>query len=394
MLKKLTVSNFYSFAGETVVDFSLGKKPTPSGYDIQLAGDRFNKAVAIIGANGSGKTQLLKPLAFLSWFITDSFLGTAPDDAIPYAPHRLFADKNTSLELEFWLAGKDYRYQLQLAQSELIFEALFEKTSNQFSYLIKREKTSDGYSVKQKGFGFAKPQAEKIRSNASIISAAHNFDVAEAKSFVEYFQHIETNVASSGRRHFQHGALIRAAEQFSKYPALLQQMSDAMCQFDLGLNRVEIRQLISRDETGKEGKIYVPFGLHHTADGKSFELPFFEESSGTQSAFVLLEPILKTLQQGGVAVIDELDNDLHPHLVPILLEWFRFEHTNPKQAQLIFTCHTPEVLNLLQKHQVYLVEKTGQCSEAWRADEIVGLRADDNLYAKYMAGALGAVPDL
>lgn len=109
---------------------------------------------------------------------------------------------------------------------------------------------------------------------------------------------------------------------------------------------------------------------------------------------MLLEPILKTLQQGGVAVIDELNNNLHPHLVPILLEWFRFEYTNPKQAQLIFTCHTSEVLNLLQKHQVYLVEKTGQCSEAWRADDIVGLRADDNLYAKYMAGVLGAVPDL
>lgn len=394
MLKKLTVSNFYSFADETTIDFALGKKPTPSGYDIQLDGDRFNKAIAIIGANGSGKTQLLKPLAFLSWFITDSFLQTSPDDSIPYVPHRLFEHLPTRFELDFVIHGKNYRYQLELLKGKVQAEVLFEKNSNQFSYLIKREKTAVGYIVKQKGFGFAKPQAEKIRSNASIISAAHNFDVTAAKEFVAYFQHIETNVASTGRRHFQHGALIRAAERFAKAPELLQSMTDAMCQFDLGLSSVDIKQLISRDETGIEGTIHVPFGLHQTADGHSFELPFFEESSGTQSAFVLLDPILKTLHYGGIAVIDELDNDLHPHLVPILLDWFRFEHTNPKQAQLIFTCHTPEVLNLLQKHQVYLVEKDGQCSEAWRADEIVGLRADDNLYAKYMAGALGAVPEL
>lgn len=394
MLKKITVSNFYSFADETTIDFALGKKPTPSGYDIQLDGDRFNKAIAIIGANGSGKTQLLKPLAFLSWFITDSFLQTSPDDSIPYVPHRLFEHLPTRFELDFVIHGKNYRYQLELINGKVQAEVLFEKNSNQFSYLIKREKTADGYVVKQKGFGFAKPQAEKIRSNASIISAAHNFDVTAAKEFVAYFQYIETNVASTGRRHFQHGALIRAAERFAKAPELLQSMTDAMCQFDLGLSHVDIKQLISRDETGIEGTIHVPFGLHQTADGHSFELPFFEESSGTQSAFVLLDPILKTLHYGGIAVIDELDNDLHPHLVPILLDWFRFEHTNPKQAQLIFTCHTPEVLNLLQKHQVYLVEKDGQCSEAWRADEIVGLRADDNLYAKYMAGALGAVPEL
>ena len=394
MLKKVTISNFYSFAEETVIDFALGKKPTPSGYDIQLDGDRFNKAIAIIGANGSGKTQLLKPLAFLSWFISDSFLGNPPEQDIPYAPHRLHENKLTRFELEFLHAGIDYRYQLELLYGQVHFEALFEKTSNQFSYLFKREKTIDGYQVKQKGFGFAKVQAEKIRSNTSLISAAYSYDVSEAKGFVDYFHGIETNVVSSGRRHFQHGALVSAAEQFQKEPSLLEPMSVAMRQFDLGLTSVEIRQLASRDESGKEGTIYVPFGLHQTADGKSFELPFFEESSGTQSAFVLLEPILRTLQNGGVAVIDELDNDLHPHLVPILLDWFRFEHTNPKQAQLIFTCHTPEVLNLLQKHQIYLVEKAGQCSEAWRADEIVGLRADDNLYAKYMAGALGAVPDL
>jgi len=33
-------------------------------------------------------------------------------------------------------------------------------------------------------------------------------------------------------------------------------------------------------------------------------------------------------------------------------------------------------------------------SEAWRLDSIKGLRADDNLYAKYMAGAYGAIPQV
>jgi hypothetical protein len=41
------------------------------------------------------------------------------------------------------------------------------------------------------------------------------------------------------------------------------------------------------------------------------------------------------------------------------------------------------------------VEKDEHCaSDLWRLDEMTGVRADDNLYAKYMAGAYGAVPYL
>jgi hypothetical protein len=62
---------------------------------------------------------------------------------------------------------------------------------------------------------------------------------------------------------------------------------------------------------------------------------------------------------------------------------------------LIFTSHSIEVLGQLHKGQVLLVEKDANCnSQAWRLDSMHGVRADDNLYAKYMAGAYGAVPQL
>jgi hypothetical protein len=59
----------------------------------------------------------------------------------------------------------------------------------------------------------------------------------------------------------------------------------------------------------------------------------------------------------------------------------------------LFTCHAVEVLNLVQKSQVILVQKDEYCeSSASRLDAVEGIRSDDNLYAKYMAGAYGAVP--
>jgi predicted ATP-dependent endonuclease of OLD family len=78
-----------------------------------------------------------------------------------------------------------------------------------------------------------------------------------------------------------------------------------------------------------------------------------------------------------------------------ILDLFFSPKTNPKNAQIIFTCHSVEVLSLLHKSQVVLVEKNQDCvSDAWRLDSIKGVRADDNLYAKYMAGAYGAIPQV
>lgn len=394
MIKSLRFSNFYSFAEETQLDFSVGKKPTPSGFDIDIDDARLNKVIAVVGANGSGKTQLIKPLAFLGWFICDSFLQADPDKDVPYQPHRLHAEEETSLEIDFFLQGIEHRYQLVLNAGQVVSEVLLNRTSTQFSYLFRREHAADGFTFKQKGFPFPKAQAQSLRANCSLLAAAHSYDIKEARPFIEYFRLFTSNVVSLGRQHFQRSALVSAAEIYEELPSVKSRMVEAMREFDLGLSDVVIRPLEVVAKDGKDGTVYMPFGVHKSQDGKAFELNFFEESSGTQSAFVLLEHVLGTLEQGGLAVIDEIDNDLHPHLMPKILDWFRFEHSNPNKAQLIFTCHTPEVLNRLQKHQVYLCEKQDQCSTAWRLDEVVGLRADDNLYAKYMAGALGAVPDL
>jgi hypothetical protein len=53
------------------------------------------------------------------------------------------------------------------------------------------------------------------------------------------------------------------------------------------------------------------------------------------------------------------------------------------------------VLNLIHKSQIMLVQKNQDCeSSACRLDAVAGIRNDDNFYAKYMAGAYGAVPEL
>ncbi|MGX8249114.1 hypothetical protein ACWS7J_27310, partial [Escherichia coli] len=128
-----------------------------------------------------------KPLAFLGWFVCDSFLANDPDSAILYRPHRLLAAEETRIEVDFLLAGVEHRYQLALQSGQVIREVLLQRTSSQFSYLFRRERNGEGFSFKQKGFPFPKAQAESIRANASLLAAAHSYDIREARPFIEYF---------------------------------------------------------------------------------------------------------------------------------------------------------------------------------------------------------------
>lgn len=394
MISKFVFSNFYSFAEETEVSFEIGKQPSSSLYDVELSdGRRLNKVIAVVGANGSGKTQLLRPLAFLSWFVTSSFF-SEPKEKIPFKSHALKEMEDSSIEVFFNLNKIDYKYKLVLNKDYVLHESLYKKTSKQYSYIFIRERNESGdYVFKQKSFNFAKKLAENIKNNVSIISAAHTYGIESVIDFEKFFDSFNFNINMSGRNHYSENALLSSAEYFSENKGIKDKMLKIICDLDLGLSSVTLEEIKGENDSSESEKFYLPIGVH-SINGMEFSLSFLEESSGTQSAFVLLRRILPVLENGGVAIIDEIDNDLHPHMLPKILELFKFPHNNPHNAQIIFSCHTPEILNILKKHQVYLVEKKDLMSEAWRLDEIIGLRADDNAYAKYNAGALGAIPNI
>ena len=108
----------------------------------------------------------------------------------------------------------------------------------------------------------------------------------------------------------------------------------------------------------------------------------------------MLRTFLPVLMDGGVAVVDEMESDLHPHLIPILLDLFVDRHTNPKRAQLLFTCHHMEILNQLSKEQIVFVEKDrDNISRVRRLCDLKGVRREENFFANYNAGRYEAVPD-
>lgn len=391
MLHSYAFSNFQSFRERVEVDLTISRKVAVTEWMSDVpTGERVSKLMAVIGPNGSGKTALLKPMAFISWFITSSFQ-MLPDAGIPIAPH--VAAKNEPGELECMVDfdGKLWRYVLRCTPERVLHEALYQKRER-FGYVFIRDwdAETNAYVVKQQDFGLAPQEARKVRQNVSLIAWAAQFGVPLAMRMTAPY--VNTNVNILGRMPMGSQDVQIAAQHFSVHADQRKRMEQLLSAWDLGLSGIELRELVVSNPQEPNQKVWVPFGRHKNRETE-FQLPFALESSGTQGAFVLLSRLLQTLEIGGLAVIDEFENDLHPHMLEPILDLFANPSTNPYNAQLLFTCHAIEVLNLVHKSQVILVQKNEDCeSTASRMDAVEGIRNDDNFYAKYMAGAYGAVP--
>jgi uncharacterized protein len=393
MLISYAFSNFQSFRERTNVDFTVGRKNTLTNWIRELPnGDRLSKLMAVIGANGSGKTTLLKPLAFLHWFTSESFK-ESPTDTIPLHSFVGNASMPTEFEIHFFLDGHFWRYELSCTRDKVQHEALYKKVER-FGYVFKRDwdTKKKRYNIKQQDFGLVQGEAEKVRGNASLIATAAQYNVPLARRLASLL--LITNITIGGRTPIEMSAVLEAAQHMASSKKHLDTASKLLARWDLGLSGIRLMKWQEQKDPESDTPIWIPMGMHEGSRG-AFQLSFGQESSGTQSAFVLLSKLLPVLESGGVAVIDELENDLHPHMLEPILDLFANPKSNPHDAQLIFTSHALEVLNLLHKSQVMLVEKDEHCeSSACRLDRVEGIRNDDNFYAKYMAGAYGAIPSL
>lgn len=129
---------------------------------------------------------------------------------------------------------------------------------------------------------------------------------------------------------------------------------------------------------------------------RSASLPFEEESEGTKKLFALAGPIVDTLANGKILVIDEFDARLYPAVSRRLVELFHDRRTNPHGAQLVIATHDTNLLTraLYRRDQIWFVEKARDGSSALYSLAEFQVRNDASFEADYFRGRYGAVPFL
>lgn len=401
MIHKIAIENFFSVADRQELDFTVPGnapnlqrfKPSPSDRT-----HRLPTVIGLFGPNASGKSTILRAIANTIFFACQSF--NPPRDyqvslLFQAYRHKNWWGKPTKILIEFdcHLSEADpfslFRYELHIAHSinalntftdkTVVYEALSYAPKGKFRRLFEREKQNIHF-----GQEFIPnnndPRKDSIRPNASVISTLAMLNHQISNHILQFIGKWQSNIIGFTRIQGNAGQILTTYAQDKN---CLEQLNRDLRRLDVGLESMVIEQ-------GNHG-LFAKF-QHTGLDGFIF-LP--EESNGTQRFIEIFPRLHYALQTGSVAIIDEIDTDLHPNLLPELFRWFSDPERNPNGAQLFFTAHNPALLDELEKEQVFFTEKpNAQSSRVFGARDIKGLRREPSLMKKYLAGELGAIPHI
>lgn len=404
MIYKYSVENFYSISKKIEINFEAKrtKKDNSELYIDAPLGKKISKATFIGGPNASGKTNILRALAFIRLLLTCE----RNNDEISFFPFFATPEKETRLSVAF-SCDKDavYEYFIRLNQNKILYEKLNIKshknertTSTKICERVWDENARH-YTIKAsyKYLPIAKimttmNEALDNHVNTSMIVFISNFEPKDGifTRIRQYWTKIGTNVQMLGSSEINHSMsklANSALHDLYEDTALRMKVIEVLKKYDMDIS--EIKKIINtgpnRDKT-----IY---SLHHKITNKDLYCTTEFESSGTQKLLILLKTILAVLNTGGVAIIDELDAFLHPNVYTEVIDLFTSIVENSNNAQIIFSSQNYSALSFLEKDQIILAEKgRNGNTHAWRLDDIDGIRPDENFFAKYLAGAYGAIP--
>ena len=138
-------------------------------------------------------------------------------------------------------------------------------------------------------------------------------------------------------------------------------------------------------------------GIDKAGKHQQYKLELEDESDGTRKLMALTPAIESALRSGGVLLVDEIEKEMHPMLINYSIAKFQSKRTNTNGAQLIFTTHNTELMNmeLLRKNQLYFADKNQAdgSSELYSISDF-NTRTTENIRKGYLAGKYGATPDI
>jgi ABC-type transport system involved in cytochrome c biogenesis ATPase subunit len=422
MLIEFRVGNYRSFHGDQVLSMVASADDSHPGNLIATEKGNLLKAVAVYGANASGKSNLLRAFGVMQSLVKNSATTMNVGDNIDVMPFRLAPDSRqrpSLFEITLLSDGVRYRYGFTATARRVHDEWLVAYPKGRAQQWFERRLDAKTGETRWIFRGGLKKTADLLRSrtrdNGLLLSRGAELNVSELVPLFESIavgcRYLDMSDAPTMRMIHQ-----AVADTIRDDPAFRDEVSRVLREADFGIGELQVNlSEDSRRPFNSEFLAAIPMEMRPVFDGThpltvqaihsipgTKEIEVFDldeaESNGTQRFFALAGLWLLAFRNGRMRVVDELDCSLHPVLTRKLVQLFQSPEVNKKGTQLIFATHDSTLMDqsLFRRDQIWLVEKdAGQASRLFSLYDFEDTpRKGEALEKRYLAGRYGAVPSL
>jgi AAA15 family ATPase/GTPase len=405
MLQEIKITNYLSFRDEVELSFEATKDTTfEEAHVVEVApGVRLLRFAMIMGANASGKSNLLYALEFLRrfWFERKQEVGE-PTGCTPFLLDNDTIKKPSKFEIRFWTKGVKYWYVLTLDAACVHDEKLYyyKMGSAQPTLIVKRQLDDAGHSVLS--FNTAAVKISTAAQEEIQLKCLNNMSLFAARNQVN----LSLPIFDDARDWMRTGLLplIEPGTQMFNYAkqrlhddaALKQYMLDFVHQADFNITDVQ-----SDDEKERTSNTLNMQFIHTVRNGRGQEhyaMPAEMQSLGTKRTLGLETTIYEAVRTGALLNVDEFDASLHPDLLEFTIQRFLQEKS---ESQMIISTHYDPLLatidDLIRKDCVWFTEKGEDgASKLYSLTDFKGLgkMSSTSIRNAYRHGLFGALPNI
>lgn len=381
--------------------------------------NRLLKSAIIFGANASGKSNIIKALAYMSNVIGLS-VSQVPITRMnePFLFMDVSPAEDSLFEVEIIQNNIFYRYGFIIRNGEITEEWL-DKREERITNVFRRQYSRLEIVGDDKGAA----KVINLTPNALFLSVGNNFNLSIAPNlrdvtmwfrnllfvFENQANSLDIYTLNNGKFRDQALKILNLADIGIKdisvkkdRVANVLNLSE-MLQFNVQQQiQPKMGQLKQEDNNIFNIDMQTTFDVFNKDNKKvaKRDVMLFKHSGfnseGTERLLCYLGWLLAALYEGRVILIDEIDSKLHFLVADYLLSLFNSIDKNPKNAQLICTAHNVMLMDEdLRRDQIYFAskDKYGK-SSLMSLSDFKNVRKTDLFSKKYLAGLYAELPDM
>ena len=438
MLIRFIVKNFLSFKEETEFNLLPGRGTRFNHHKYDVGGIPILKLSAIYGANGSGKSNLIKAISTLRSIV---ILGEIPSLLLnqKFKLTQSLIDEPIDFGIEFYCKQSCYFYSTSINQKgEIIHEYLAETNASKEKLIFHR--TFDGQTASIKFFdGFDRKQeniilkklieTDLIKSNQVLLSFLNKISNEEFDNIKDVHEWFEKGLTIIGPQ----TKATTLPHEIDSNSAFRKFSNETMSSFNTGINEIKTQTIALSEIIGKdnqkeieniknkfianperisvwENKITGERHLlvyqnedvfakkmlfHHKGEkNENIVFDFTEESDGTKRLWELLPAFFLPINFSQTIIVDEIERSIHPLIIKELIS--KFSHDENTKGQLIFSTHESNLLDqdIFRADEIWFAEKGS--NGATRLYSLNDFKEHNTIDIRkgYLSGRYGGIPFL